>query len=117
MSLQNLFWIIRVPLLLCVATVKAQKFQNASKETLISSENAGGIDKQECCQEKTVGNISYTLLTNQYLGKLPYQSLNNCVYTITNASSRYFCFARGLLLDDWFIVLISSMGKPKNKKV
>merc|ERR1711962_1627369 len=95
MSLTNLFWMFRVPLLLSIAFVKAQKFQNATNETLIFSKDAGGMDKQECCQEKNVGNVSYTLLANQYLGKIPDQCLNDCVYTITNSSSPKFCFARG----------------------
>ena len=116
MSLTNLFWMISFPFLLSVATVKAQKFQNATNETLIFSKDAKGMEKQECCQEKNVGNVSYTLLADQYLGKLPDQCLNDCVYTITNSSSPKFCFARGLLSSDCFILLISSLGKPQNKK-
>ena len=93
----NIFWIIRVPLLLSVATVKAQKFQNATNETLIFSKDAKGMEKQECCQEKNVGNVSYTLLADQYIGKLPDHCLNDCVYTIINSSSPKFCFARGFV--------------------
>ena len=55
------------------------------------------MEKQECCQEKNVGNVSYTLLADQYLGKLPDHCLNDCVYTIINSSSPKFCFARGLI--------------------
>merc|ERR1711962_1237505 len=95
MSLTNIFGMIRVPLLLSVATVKAQKFQNAKNETLLFSKDARGMEKQECCQEKNVGNVSYTLLADQYLGKLSDHCLNDCVYTIINSSSPKFCFARG----------------------
>ena len=50
----------------------------------------------ECCQEKTVGGVSYSLLPEDFHGSLPHQCLTSCVYTKTGMlSSPKFCFARG----------------------
>ena len=50
----------------------------------------------ECCTEKMVGNVSYTLLPGTFHGELPSQCLNGCVYTVSGTSSPKFCFAKGL---------------------
>merc|ERR1711973_30936 len=55
----------------------------------------------ECCQEKTVGGVSYSLLTEAFHGSLPHQCLTSCVYTKTGIlSSPKFCFARGDLATE-----------------
>merc|ERR1712115_7880 len=54
----------------------------------------------ECCQEKTVGGVSYSLLPEDFHGSLPHQCLNSCVYTKTGKSSPKFCFARGDLATE-----------------
>merc|ERR1712180_348842 len=55
----------------------------------------------ECCQEKTVGGVSYSLLPEVFHGSLPRQCLTSCVYTKTGMlSSPKFCFARGDLATE-----------------
>merc|ERR1711973_827218 len=55
----------------------------------------------ECCQEKTVGGVSYSLLPEAFHGSLPHQCLTSCVYTKTGVlSSPKFCFARGDLATE-----------------
>merc|ERR1712156_361604 len=55
----------------------------------------------QCCQEKTVGGVSYSLLPEAYHGSLPHQCLTGCVYTKTGIlSSPKFCFARGDLATE-----------------
>merc|ERR1711973_901414 len=55
----------------------------------------------ECCQEKTVGGVSYSLLPEAFHGSLPHQCLTSCVYTKTGMlSSPKFCFARGDLATE-----------------
>merc|ERR1711936_668246 len=55
----------------------------------------------ECCQEKTVGGVSYSLLPEAFHGSLPHQCLTSCVYTKTGIlSSPKFCFARGDLATE-----------------
>merc|ERR1712240_640682 len=55
----------------------------------------------ECCQEKTVGGVSYSLLPEAFHGSLPHQCLTSCVYTKTAMlSSPKFCFARGDLATE-----------------
>jgi len=49
----------------------------------------------ECCTEKRVGSVSYTLLSDTFDGELPRQCLNSCVYTVSGTSSKKFCFAKG----------------------
>ena len=50
----------------------------------------------ECCPEKRVGSITYTLLSGTFDGELPRQCLKSCVYTVSDTSSPMFCFAKGL---------------------
>jgi deleted-in-malignant-brain-tumors protein 1 len=50
---------------------------------------------EECCTEKMVGSVSYTLLDAAFHGELPHQCLNDCVYTVSGTSSPKFCFQRG----------------------
>ena len=54
---------------------------------------------EECCQEKRVGNRSYSLLPEgeDFAGPLPKQCLNTCVYTEKGKSSPKFCFAQGFV--------------------
>merc|ERR1712180_320408 len=55
----------------------------------------------ECCQEKTVGGVSYSLLPEAFHGSLPHQCLTSCVYTKTGiSSSPKFCFGRGDLATE-----------------
>merc|ERR1711962_427805 len=55
----------------------------------------------ECCQEKMVGGVSYSLLPKAFHGSLPHQCLTSCVYTKTGMlSSPKFCFARGDLATE-----------------
>merc|ERR1712156_1176896 len=55
----------------------------------------------ECCQEKTVGGVSYSLFPEAFHGSLPHQCLTSCVYTKTGMlSSPKFCFARGDLATE-----------------
>merc|ERR1712055_213238 len=55
----------------------------------------------ECCQEKTVGGVSYSLHPEAFHGSLPHQCLTSCVYAKTGMlSSPKFCFARGDLATE-----------------
>merc|ERR1711962_772519 len=54
----------------------------------------------ECCQEKTVGGVSYSSLPEAFHGSLPHQCLTSCVYTKTGTSSPKFCFGRGDLATE-----------------
>merc|ERR1712181_129371 len=49
----------------------------------------------ECCTEQMVGGISYTLWHDLFHRSLPYECLNDCVYTRTNTSSPKYCFTQG----------------------
>merc|ERR1719489_123455 len=49
----------------------------------------------ECCTEQMVGGVSYTLWHDLAHRSLPYECLNDCVYTRTNTSSPKFCFMQG----------------------
>merc|ERR1711973_488818 len=61
----------------------------------------GHAQASECCQEKTVGGVSYSLLPEAFHGSLPHQCLTSCVYTKTGMlSSPKFCFARGDLATE-----------------
>ena len=63
----------------------------------------------ECCQEKTVGGVSYSLLPEAFHGSLPHQCLTSCVYTKTGIlSSPKFCFARGFDNSVYICVVCSS---------
>jgi len=53
-------------------------------------------EAEECCAEKVVGSVSYTLLPDAVFdGEIPGQCINNCLYTVTGTSSPKFCFGRG----------------------
>jgi len=54
-----------------------------------------GFKAEECCKEKMVGGVSYTLLPERFDNPLPNQCLSACVYTEAGRSSPKFCFARG----------------------
>merc|ERR1712212_1341454 len=61
----------------------------------------GHAQAAQCCQEKTVGGVSYSLLPEAFHGSLPHQCLTSCVYTKTGMlSSPKFCFARGDLATE-----------------
>ena len=49
----------------------------------------------ECCTQKMVGSVSYTLLPHVFRGDLPQQCLNDCIYTVSGTSSPMLCFKRG----------------------
>ena len=54
-----------------------------------------GSGMEECCREKMVGSVSYTLLDDPFRGQIPHQCLNDCVYTVSGTSRPKFCFERG----------------------
>merc|ERR1711973_1075849 len=60
----------------------------------------GNAQAAECCQEKTVGGVSYSLLPEAFHGSLPHECLTSCVYTKTGMQSPKFCFARGDLATE-----------------
>merc|ERR1712212_454717 len=60
----------------------------------------GHAQAAECCQEKTVGGVSYSLLPEAFHGSLPHQCLTSCVYTKTGMSSPKSCFGRGDLATE-----------------
>merc|ERR1712172_118357 len=49
----------------------------------------------ECCTQKMVGDVSYTLFHDLFHRSIPYECLNECVYTRDGTSSPKFCFIRG----------------------
>merc|ERR1712192_145840 len=53
----------------------------------------GKVEGKECCQEKQVGSVNYTLLP--YDHQLPLACLDNCVYTVANTSTPKYCFEKG----------------------
>merc|ERR1719460_3031542 len=59
----------------------------------------GGVEPkmEECCKEKRVGPVFYTLLPDHqsYSRELPEQCLNSCIYTVEGTSSPKFCFQTG----------------------
>ena len=63
---------------------------------LISKVQAAPTDDSECCLEKRVGDIEYSLV-DVGSSLVPEQCLNNCVYSVTGTSEPRFCFARGEL--------------------
>merc|ERR1712212_528709 len=73
-----------------------------------------GTPVEECCAEKMVGSVSYTLAEAPFRGAIPHQCLNDCVYTVTGTSSPKFCFQRGDLptecLDVPVIGLVGGSG-------
>ena len=54
-----------------------------------------GPPVEECCAEKMVGSVSYTLAEAPFRGAIPHQCLNDCVYTVSGTSSPKFCFETG----------------------
>jgi deleted-in-malignant-brain-tumors protein 1 len=62
---------------------------------MVESQSKLGGTQMECCTEKMVGSVSYTLLDAAFHGELPNQCLNDCVYTVSGTSSPKFCFQRG----------------------
>merc|ERR1711971_786776 len=57
------------------------------------------VEGNDCCEEKKVGSISYTL-HQPYSPSLPDQCLDNCVYTILGLSTPKYCFQQGDLLTE-----------------
>ena len=55
----------------------------------------------ECCNRKTVGSVSYTLVPEPFHGELPHQCKNNCIYTVSGTSSQKFCFKTGSTSFSW----------------
>merc|ERR1712181_163537 len=51
------------------------------------------VEGKECCQEKQVGSVNYTLLP--YNHQLPLACLDSCVYTVANTSTPKYCFEKG----------------------
>ena len=52
--------------------------------------------EKECCAEKKVGSVDYTLWpAAAFHGQIPDSCLNNCVYTITGTTNPKFCFKTG----------------------
>ena len=51
--------------------------------------------EKECCAEKKVGSVDYTLWVGAFQGQIPDSCLNNCVYTITGTENPKFCFKTG----------------------
>jgi len=68
----------------------------------------------ECCSEKMVGGVSYTLFNDVFHGSISHQCLNDCVYTRTGTSSPKFCFGRGDLptecLSEVSVALVGGSG-------
>merc|ERR1712210_190171 len=64
----------------------------------------------ECCTEKRVGSVSYTLLPGTFHGELPSQCLNDCVYTVSGNSAQKFCFAKGDLPTECLSDELSVIG-------
>ena len=67
--------------------------------------------EKECCTEKKVGSVDYTLWPGgAFQGQIPDSCLNNCVYTITGTANPKFCFKTGSvtrLCDICFISLFA----------
>merc|ERR1711971_778218 len=57
------------------------------------------VEGNDCCEEKKVGSISYTL-HQPYSPSLPDQCLDNCVYPILGLSTPKYCFQQGDLLTE-----------------
>ena len=64
---------------------------------LITEVQGAPTDDSECCLEKRVGDIEYSLVDVGSSSPVPDQCLNNCVYSVTGTSEPRFCFARGEL--------------------
>ena len=55
----------------------------------------------DCCQEKKVGDISYTLYNSKDTIKVPTKCSNSCVYNVKGqSSSKLYCFAPGKLQSE-----------------
>jgi len=91
----KMFWLSTALLLLVHDRVQAghiREMPNAKDSRVRQRTSAQAV---ECCTEKTVGGVSYSLLPEGFNGSLPRQCLNSCVYTKTGMTSPNFCFARG----------------------
>jgi len=65
---------------------------------LISQVQGAPTDHSDCCLEKRVGDIEYSLVdVGSSSSPVPEQCLNDCVYSVTGTSEPRFCFARGEL--------------------
>merc|ERR1711872_602407 len=84
---KKIFWLCSAALLIGVQAQSHQMREN--------------VQAAACCQEKTVGGVSYSLLPEAFHGSLPHQCLTSCVYTKAGVlSSPKFCFARGDLATE-----------------
>merc|ERR1712192_268688 len=52
------------------------------------------VEGNDCCEEKKVGSVSYTL-HQPHSHTLPDQCLDNCVYTILGSTTPKYCFQQG----------------------
>ena len=84
MILNNLLWLDKAFLLIAIGIARVESQNIVVPPT-----------KEECCTEKMVGSVSYTLLPDLFHGTIPHQCLNHCVYTVTDTLSPKFCFQRG----------------------
>merc|ERR1712226_191526 len=71
-----------------------------------------GSGMEECCREKMVGSVSYTLLDDPFRGQIPRQCLNDCVYTVSGTSRPKFCFEPGDLPSECLSEAAGSTGPP-----
>ena len=88
---------------------------------LLSTIGIGKVEAKECCKDKRVGSVSYTLLPDDHQSysrelpifyfylytllpnhqnflshrELPSQCINNCIYSVVGSSSPKFCFQKG----------------------
>ena len=63
---------------------------------MVESQPRSKEASEECCTEKMVGSVSYTLLqSGAFHGQIPHQCPNDCIYTVTGTSSPKFCFQKG----------------------
>merc|ERR1712192_303184 len=74
-----------------ILTKLGQAFLLLTGMAMVESESP----MMECCTEQMVGGISYTLWHDLFHRSLPYECLNDCVYTRTNTSSPKYCFTQG----------------------
>merc|ERR1712172_3262 len=70
------------------------------------------VEGNDCCEEKKVGSISYTL-HQPYSPSLPDQCLDNCVYTILGLSTPKYCFQQGDLLTECLSDTTTTTTTPK----
>ena len=69
--------------------------------------------EKECCAEKKVGSVDYTLWpAGAFQGQIPDSCLNNCVYTITGTANPKFCFKTGSVTTPNCVIFVSSLFLP-----